>query len=112
MSVCVSSVCLCVGPVVVCLHGGGFSALSWALFSKHLVEAAQCQVLAFDLRGHGDTKTSNDSDLSIETLSLDVGAVIQGFYINTEPPPVVLLGHRWVTFATLRECYHTHVILM
>lgn len=42
------------GPLIVCLHGGGFSALTWALFSKHLVEAAQCQVLAIDLRGHGE----------------------------------------------------------
>ena len=41
------------GPLVVALHGGGFSALTWALFSKYLVEAAQCQVVAFDQRGHG-----------------------------------------------------------
>ena len=41
------------GPLIVCLHGGGFSALTWAMFSRHLVEAAQCQVLAIDQRGHG-----------------------------------------------------------
>lgn len=41
------------GPLVVALHGGGFSALTWALFSKYLVEAADCQLLAFDQRGHG-----------------------------------------------------------
>lgn len=28
-----------------------------------------CQVLAIDLRGHGDSKSDNDSDLSAETLA-------------------------------------------
>lgn len=91
------------GPLLVFLHGGGFSALSWALlsvgflcysifyviylfiyhnlmlilvytilcriFQSMLCEMVECQILAMDLRGHGDTVTQNDEDLSIETLS-------------------------------------------
>ena len=34
-----------------------------------LCEMVECQILAIDLRGHGDTITLNDEDLSIETLS-------------------------------------------
>lgn len=39
--------------VLVCLHGGGFSALSWALFSTEITSIIHCQVLAIDQRGHG-----------------------------------------------------------
>ncbi|XP_067948362.1 protein phosphatase methylesterase 1-like [Watersipora subatra] len=79
------------GPLLVCLHGGGFSALTWALFSKELVEEVECRVLAIDQRGHGDTETDDDADLSIETLSTDVGAIIGELY--PDPPPLVLMGH-------------------
>lgn len=29
----------------------------------------ECQVIAIDLRGHGNTKTNDDSDLSLDTLA-------------------------------------------
>ncbi|CAG0893970.1 unnamed protein product [Darwinula stevensoni] len=35
----------------------------------------ECRVLAIDLRGHGDTVTKNDEDLSIDTLCSMGGAV-------------------------------------
>lgn len=28
-----------------------------------------CRVMAIDLRGHGDTYTTNDEDLSVDTLA-------------------------------------------
>ncbi|XP_054270315.1 protein phosphatase methylesterase 1 [Macrosteles quadrilineatus] len=80
------------GPVVVLLHGGGFSALTWAVLSKILYEMADLRILALDLRGHGDTITSNDSDLSIDTLVGDVINVINTVY-NEDTPPLVLMGH-------------------
>jgi len=80
------------GPVLVLLHGGGFSALTWAVLSKILVEMAELRILALDLRGHGDTITSNDNDLSIETLTGDVINVINTVY-GEETPPLVLMGH-------------------
>ena len=52
------------------------------------------QVVALDQRGHGDTHTSNDKDLSAETLTADVGKVWETMYPNPEDrPPVVILGH-------------------
>ena len=82
------------GPILFLLHGGGFSGLTWSLFAVsrlfscfnqyficyamvfHLwifqasvTSMAQCQVLAMDMRGHGNTHTDNDEDLSADTLA-------------------------------------------
>lgn len=39
------------------------------LFQKRLIEMAVVRVIALDLRGHGDTNTTDDNDLSIERLT-------------------------------------------
>ncbi|XP_063687245.1 protein phosphatase methylesterase 1-like [Bolinopsis microptera] len=82
------------GPTVLCLHGGGHSSLSWALFTAELTQRASVTVVAIDQRGHGDTETDNDQDLSAETLSADVGRVWEALYPDPEDrPPVILMGH-------------------
>lgn len=81
------------GPILFLLHGGGFSALSWALFATSVTSMAQCQVLAMDIRGHGNTHTDNDEDLSAFTLAKDVGDVLKTMYPDDSIPPVVLMGH-------------------
>jgi protein phosphatase methylesterase 1 len=57
------------GPVVFFLHGGGFSALSWSVLSSILVKEIECQCYAIDIRGHGDSHTNDDEDLSMETMT-------------------------------------------
>lgn len=57
------------GPVLFFLHGGGFSGLSWSILSSIIVKKIRCQCYSLDIRGHGDSYTSNDDDLSIETLT-------------------------------------------
>nr|CAB3484604.1 unnamed protein product [Digitaria exilis] len=84
------------GPVVFCLHGGGYSVLSFALAARQMKEKAR--VVAMDLRGHGKSTTSNDVDLSIETLTNDVIAVIRTMY-GDSPPAIILVGHRCSYFA-------------
>uniref|UniRef100_A0A182QL66 Protein phosphatase methylesterase 1 n=1 Tax=Anopheles farauti TaxID=69004 RepID=A0A182QL66_9DIPT len=79
-------------PLLVLLHGGGFSALSWAHFSSEVTKLIHCQCLAFDIRGHGDTYTEEEDDLSAERLATDVGDVIQAMY-GESVPPVILMGH-------------------
>ena len=79
-------------PLLVLLHGGGYSGLSWATFVKELRELVFVKVAAIDIRGHGSTKTNNDEDLSIETLARDVGLVCQQL-ITDEGTRVVLMGH-------------------
>ncbi|XP_062225733.1 uncharacterized protein LOC133924280 isoform X2 [Phragmites australis] len=78
------------GPVVFCLHGGGYSGLSFALAASHIKDKAR--VVAMDLRGHGRSTTSDDLDLSIETLTNDVLAVIRTMY-GDSPPAIILVGH-------------------
>ncbi|XP_047980751.1 protein phosphatase methylesterase 1 [Salvia hispanica] len=78
------------GPVVLCLHGGGYSGLSFALSAKLIKEKAR--VVALDLRGHGKSYTENDLDLSIETLCNDVVAVVKTMY-GDSPPAIVMVGH-------------------
>ncbi|XP_003393428.1 protein phosphatase methylesterase 1 [Bombus terrestris] len=78
------------GPTLVLLHGGGYSALTWAEFTKSLMTMVVCKVMAVDLRGHGDTQTSNEEDLSSDTLAEDVAAIVKA---TTENDPVILVGH-------------------
>lgn len=80
------------GPLVVCLHGGGYSGLSWAHFSTEITEMVHCQCMAIDLRGHGDSKTANDEDLSADTQATDVISVIQTMFPDN-CPSLVLIGH-------------------
>ncbi|KAK6172540.1 hypothetical protein SNE40_016174 [Patella caerulea] len=84
--------CGTAGPVLVFLHGGGFSGLSWALLSSIVSDLVTCRCAAIDLRGHGDSSTSNDSDLSADTMANDVGDVVKSLY-GDDLPPIILIGH-------------------
>jgi protein phosphatase methylesterase 1 len=68
-------------PLLLLLHGGGYSGLTWSLFTKYLTNLCLCKVAAIDLRGHGCTLTCNDHDLSIDTLCHDIGNVFKGKFI-------------------------------
>uniref|UniRef100_A0A669B581 Protein phosphatase methylesterase 1 n=1 Tax=Oreochromis niloticus TaxID=8128 RepID=A0A669B581_ORENI len=70
------------GPVLLLLHGGGHSALSWAVFTviKSLSSPA------------GDTKVKNPEDLSADTMAKDIGKVVEALY-GDNPPPIMLIGH-------------------
>ncbi|GAB4839530.1 hypothetical protein Ancab_029056 [Ancistrocladus abbreviatus] len=78
------------GPVVFCLHGGGYSGLSFALSASKIKEKAR--VVSMDLRGHGKSTSENDLDLSVETLCNDVLALLKTMY-GDSPPAIVLAGH-------------------
>ena len=51
-----------------------------------------CQVLAIDLRGHGNSKTQNEDNLSAETQADDVVSVIKQVF-GSDPPQIILIGH-------------------
>ncbi|CAK9142832.1 unnamed protein product [Ilex paraguariensis] len=86
------------GPVVFCLHGGGYSGLSFALAASKIKQKAR--VVAMDLRGHGKSSSESELDLSIETLCGDVLAVVKTMY-GDSPPAIVLVGHRFGPFHKL-----------
>jgi len=77
------------GAVCVMLHGAGLNSLSWAVAAKHI--KAMCGVLAFDMRGHGDT-TVPGTDMSKDELVADVLKVLKEVY-GDNLPPLVLCGH-------------------
>ncbi|CAO1406205.1 unnamed protein product [Diamesa tonsa] len=79
-------------PVIVLLHGGGYSGLSWAAFSTEITQLIHCQCLAIDFRGHGDTKTTDEENLSAEILASDIGKVIAKLYPNASPN-IIIVGH-------------------
>uniref|UniRef100_H2LZ61 Protein phosphatase methylesterase 1 n=1 Tax=Oryzias latipes TaxID=8090 RepID=H2LZ61_ORYLA len=68
------------GPVLLLLHGGGHSALSWAVFTSVISNMITCRVVAMDLRAHGKENT------------LDVGKVVEVLY-GENPPPILIIGH-------------------
>ena len=78
-------------PVIVLLHGGGFSALTWSLFVADITTRVNCRAVAVDLRGHGDTVTDDDDDLSAESMAADVVDVTRRVTGGTTP--VVMVGH-------------------
>lgn len=80
------------GPILLLLHGGGYSALTWAHFCVEITNIIHCQCVSIDLRGHGDSITDDDNDLSAETLATDVGKIMKKMYPE-ECPPILLIGH-------------------
>ncbi|XP_072302512.1 protein phosphatase methylesterase 1 isoform X2 [Eucyclogobius newberryi] len=80
------------GPVLLLLHGGGHSALSWAVFTAVICSRIDCRVVAMDLRAHGDSKVKDPDDLSADTMAKDVGKVVESLY-GDNPPPIMIIGH-------------------
>uniref|UniRef100_H3D2M2 Protein phosphatase methylesterase 1 n=1 Tax=Tetraodon nigroviridis TaxID=99883 RepID=H3D2M2_TETNG len=80
------------GPVLLLLHGGGHSALSWAVFTSVIYSRINCRVVAMDLRAHATPKIKNPDDLSADTMAKDIGKVVEALY-GESPPPVMIIGH-------------------
>ncbi|GAA5838649.1 hypothetical protein JCM11251_003253 [Rhodosporidiobolus azoricus] len=94
------------GVVFVCVHGAGYSGLSWACLAKELAakaaEGKTCAgVLAYDARGHGKTALpspgdgeSGTVDMSLSSMSSDLCAVLKAMYpLRETAPTLVLVGH-------------------
>ena len=71
--------------VLFLLHGGGFSALSFSLFARDIIQMVKCRVIAPDIRGHGATRCEDDEDLSIDRFTVAKSHLIRSdldFYIK------------------------------
>ena len=71
---------------VILLHGGGQTRHAWRHAARDLVLAGR-RVISLDLRGHGDSAWSEDSDYSFDAFAGDVRAVI-----GHCPQPPALVG--------------------
>ncbi|GJE85653.1 alpha/beta hydrolase [Phanerochaete sordida] len=89
------------GAVMVCHHGAGWSALTFACFAKEVTRQSkgECGVLALDMRGHGKTTSqaqtpADKEDLSIDTLTTDLVNLISNIFKDPASTPTLLLvGH-------------------
>lgn len=74
------------GPLIVCIHGLGGSALNWDLIAPHLTH--RCRVVALDLPGHGLTEAGRRST-SVHANQ----HVIHRFLTEVTGSPAVLMGN-------------------
>jgi len=79
------------GPLLLLLHGAGHSALSWAVFAKTIQTYCDCQIIAMDFRGHGETETTDDMNMDANVMAKDVSDVLHSHLKDL--PSVVILGH-------------------
>ncbi|KAG9285563.1 hypothetical protein G9A89_006551 [Geosiphon pyriformis] len=85
-------------PIFVFHHGAGYSSLSFALCVSHIRRAMEgsVSILAYDCRGHGATRTSDDTNLSLERLSQDLADVVNfvfGGEGEVKKRDIFLIGH-------------------
>ncbi|KAL6725635.1 hypothetical protein Aduo_007674 [Ancylostoma duodenale] len=84
------------GPVFYFLHGGGYSGLTWSCLATELCSRIECRLLVPDLRGHGQTQTQDENDLSTERQVKDIINIYNAVFgqIDEEKPPLVcVVGH-------------------
>jgi pimeloyl-ACP methyl ester carboxylesterase len=84
------------GPVIVCVHGLGGSAVNWTAVAPSL--AATCRVLAPDLAGHGLTQS-----LGRGTDVMANRALLHRFIQAEAGGPVILMGNSMGGMISLLE---------
>jgi pimeloyl-ACP methyl ester carboxylesterase len=84
------------GPVVVCVHGLGGSAVNWTAIAPLLT--GTCRVLALDLAGHGLTQS-----LGRGTDVASNRALLHRFIRSVADGPVILMGNSMGGMISLLE---------
>lgn len=84
--------------VIVCHHGAGAGALSFALLARDITAMTDGEVgvLAYDCRGHGKTRFSEErrTDMSLEALRGDLEQLLMTMFPDDETRPnFILVGH-------------------
>ena len=84
------------GPVIVCVHGLGGSAVNWMAVAPLLTGC--CRVLAPDLAGHGLTRSGGrGTDVAANA------ALLHRFVESVSPGPVILMGNSMGGMISLLE---------
>ncbi|RPB19857.1 protein phosphatase methylesterase [Terfezia boudieri ATCC MYA-4762] len=85
------------GPLFITHHGAGSSGLSFACLASEIRKIIpSAGILSLDARGHGETVTGNDEDLSLTTLSNDLVEVVEATRAACgweHMPDLILVGH-------------------
>ncbi len=83
------------GKTVVLAHGYGVTMLEWNVIAEKLI-AAGYRIIAFDLRGHGQSTIGSDG-IGAEQMAGDYRAVLEHFDVRDG----ILVGHSTGGFLTL-----------
>ena len=75
------------GPVIVLTHGWSLNSSVWSYAQREL--PPDCEIIAWDLRGLGQSPPPPSNDYSIETMAGDLLEVVR----LAGDRPVVLVGH-------------------
>ena len=97
-------------PPIVLLHGLGATADTWRLVAPHL--SPHHQVIAFDLRGHGESDCP-DHGYDLVTVAEDIVASMAALGLGQ----VILAGHGWgarvaLTLAARHPALICHLVLV
>ncbi|KAF9343728.1 hypothetical protein BGX26_005302, partial [Mortierella sp. AD094] len=81
-------------PLFVMHHGAGLCALSFALSAREIKKIVNkdASILSFDCRGHGETISGDEHNLSLDRLAKDLKNVIHAAY-GEHTPDIILVGH-------------------
>ena len=81
------------GPIVLCIHGAGLSASSYAPAAK-FTKNIPCQLVSFDFRGHGQNALI-DGEYEMDTNNLIAETLSVLNHIRELAPgvPIVVVGH-------------------
>ncbi|KAF9147935.1 hypothetical protein BGX21_006475, partial [Mortierella sp. AD011] len=86
-------------PVIVLHHGAGHCALSFAATARELrtLVGDRARILSYDVRGHGETTSTDQLNLDIDRLAKDLQNVLLTLYTPTSSvatmPELFLVGH-------------------
>ena len=83
-------------PLVIFLHGGGQTRFAWAEAGNKISQHG-FYVIAYDLRGHGDSFWSKEGDYTIHAHRKDLASIISslgslGLILFQETPPSFVLN--------------------
>ncbi|KAF9512543.1 hypothetical protein BS47DRAFT_1394141 [Hydnum rufescens UP504] len=72
------------GSIIVCHHGAGYSALSFACLAKEVVQSTsgECGIMAFDARAHGKTTSISNPGLDPPELDLSLSNLTNDFLVG------------------------------
>jgi len=94
------------GVAIFCLHGAGYTGLSFARLAGSLTQRFKCQVIAPDLRGHGETKCAQPMELTKEQLSKDVHRIYEKLFPDENTRPYAfIIGHSMGGAVAIRVCH-------
>jgi protein phosphatase methylesterase 1 len=93
------------GILFFCVHGAGYTGLSFAQLAEALKTKIECQIVAPDLRGHGKTECEDPFNFSKDRIVQDLAAIYVKLYPDEDSRPYAfVLGHSMGGAMAIRLC--------